>query len=509
MAGASEREHGEGAPAGERTARWAFVLGNSKYRVPHLSLANPANDAAGIAAELERIGFCVEKYQDLDRANTCAAFEEFVARAGDCDAIALYYCGHGVQLDGENYIVPTDFDPAQVVDPHGTDHRVGSLVPVERLLDWMSRARVRIVFLDACRDDGGLRRVRLVRPPDTPSSASRSGVITAGTATRSMSAEPGLGRMRLERHPQTLICFASEPGSVAQDGAPGGLSPFSKAVAEEIAIRGLDVFLLAQRVAQKVRTVTQNAQTPWTNAFLTERFSFHPADNTPIFYLMAMAALTGLLGAILSFDLFASFWPLIVKEPDLIDSTKDHTRLFLPLMFGSVLASAAYFWGKKRWYVPLATLAIYWPVAAFSRWWLALYKPDEIVLRQISTLTWDDFLAGGLPPDILKLVLISILASALAGAATVFCGAPFSRDLARLPRILTGAVIGALGAAFFLAFLWGRALINEFLHRYAAEATAQGYFLWLESVFVILLMMLWEMLLAYNVGRAYAKPSYD
>ncbi|MDX2307210.1 MAG: caspase family protein [Hyphomicrobium sp.] len=481
--------------------RKAFLLGNGGYH--HLKkLENPARDIAAIKAKLESIGFDVEALVDRDWNNSFSDFKTFIAGATNCQEMVLYYCGHGVQLDGKNYIVPVDFDPSRIL----TAAPEAALVPIDDLLVQMKAER-RIVFLDACRDSGGLERMRFI-PLATPKEAETAAAV-AGARSLYKTSENGVGRIKLDKSSQTLICFATEPGSFALDGDVNGMSPFSKAVSEQIDIRGLDVFLLSQRVARNVREATAGAQSPWTSAHLTDEFSFHPATDAPVKFLMTWALLTGFFGAILSFNLFSSYFPPVAADPSLIKFSDYSYTKFLPLLFGSGLAFAAYWWGRRQWHVPLQVLAIYWPVAVFCRWWLSVYAPSDAEISRLECLTLAYFFEHGFPIELTKTLLISILASALAGAATVFSGAAFSRELANPTRILSGAAIGASGAALFVAFLWGREFVNDLLGNAYSAGMPKQHFLWVEAVAIIALIVAWEMALAYNVGRAYAKPKHD
>lgn len=489
---------GRSGSAVRGAVRKAFLLGNAEYRYLN-PLKNPHADIAGIQAKLESIGFDVQAILDRDRKNTLREFDAFIDGAQGSDVMLVYYCGHGVQLDGRNYIVPVDFDPAGFTS---SDPEL-SLVPIDDLLTRM-HAPKRIVFLDACRDDGGLSSKRFVAPitHDTQSAG--------GAGTRSLVAprRTGLGHMKIDRTDtsrQTLICFSAEPGSYAEDGPEGQMSPFSKAVADQIDIRGLDVFLLAQRVAQGVREVTAGRQSPWTNAHLTEKFSFNPATRWPITVLLMLSAVTGLLGALFSFHFLDGNGAL--QTPTMIDATKNYAVLFVPILFGSALAAAAYIWGRRAWYVPLVVLSIYWPIAAFCRWWMCFYASNPDTLAAVRTFK---VVSTDWPPEVLELVLTAILTTALTGAATVASGSLFYRELAKLQRIMFGAAIGAMGAVvFLLAFIAGRDLVNGMLHAVAKEATVAGSFVWLESFFVIALVVIWEMILARNVASAYAYPQHE
>lgn len=499
-----------------KVARWAFVLGNSQY-ASISKLNNPSNDVAAISVALEDLGFRVRKFVDLDCRNIWVNFEEFLNDAKGCDDVVLYYCGHGVQLDGENFIVPIDFDPNMPLSLGALGRNTGGLVSIDALLSAMPVTAKRLVFLDACRNDGGLRRLRILEAvPESAASTAANARTTEFTRAVTTKFSPGQAKQKLGGHPRTFICFAADPGDVAGDGLPGEKSPFSTAVEQHISTRGLNSFLMAQRVARQVREATGGQQTPWANSNLPETFHFRLPDSQPIYILCAMALVAGFLGALLSFDLFASYWPPRVGGLKLHDSSNEPVRLLIPLLFGSVVAFGAYWWGKRAWQVPVTVLIMYVSIAAFSRSWLANYLPDDAMLNVLRELRFEQFVEhfnAGDWPDAVKrisaLFLVAILASGLVGAASVFSAAPFSRDMANLPRICAGTLIGMSGAAMFIIFLLIRAKTDAWLEAHDYAAVKSGRYYWLEPAGIILLFMLWEFLLALNIGRGYANPKHD
>ena len=491
--------------------RFAFLLGNADYA--HVgSLINPLNDIGNVARQLRGLGYQVSDFRNLDWRNTWFQLQEFVHRADACDAMVLYYCGHGVQLDGDNYIVPVDFDPNVPVDHDAQAGALAGLVRVQDLMLAMGTAKARLIFLDACRNEGGLQQVRVRYEPATAAAPDlRSGRGSDATVTRSLNAGQGLARPRLGEHRQMFVCFAADPGDVAEDGPAGGMSPFSEAVASHIGIRGLDVFDFSQRIARDVRQRTEGRQTPWTNSNLTDDFAFHPADNQPVWILGALGALTGLIGAVLNFNLFPldSSWMPHLAEPKLQNVREHPIFLLSPLLLGSVLGYGAYRWGRRAWHVPVLTCLFYTAVAGLSRFWLAPYSSDAEILKKLHELKPSNFLSGGQFSLVRELLLIAILSAALAGAATVFSAAPFVRDMSKMPRISMGAIAGAAGAALFLLFVWARSNVSEWLNLHYSTDVQAGYYFWLEPFWIIVLMMVWEAALAINVGRAYAKPTNE
>lgn len=265
----------------DQAPKFALVLGIGKYaHAPHLN--NPEHDAAAVTAELKRAGYDVETWIDLDKKNIEGRIDEFVARAGDCDTMLIYYSGHGIQLaDGAsivNYIVPKDFS-FDVQDP------VLALVSVQNLLDRMAAADNKIIFLDACRDTAGLERTLrpkpiAVRGPEMGG----SGITVAGA--RSIG---DVSALRPLRRPQlkvgTFLAFSSEAGELADDGTGSQLSPFTQAVVRYIGTRGLDVVSLAQLVAKDVRIATEGKQIPWTNSNLVDACQIYNRDPGPVWMM--------------------------------------------------------------------------------------------------------------------------------------------------------------------------------------------------------------------------------
>lgn len=238
--------HGQlGAGADKRIA---LVIGNARYQ--RLPLANPENDARLIATRLRSLGFEVNDQYNLGVVQFRRVLREFSRRVQQDDATALfYYAGHGVQIDGRNYLLPVDInlrDQEEVKDESvdidalfiGRIDKVGS--------------HPRIVILDACRNNP-----------------------FAGK-TRNISSAGGLAEMGARG---TLIAFASSPGAAAEDGPDGGNSIYSKSLAEEIMVPGVEVEQMFKNVRVKVLRDTSGRQLPWVNTSLTSDFSFNPSGG--------------------------------------------------------------------------------------------------------------------------------------------------------------------------------------------------------------------------------------
>ncbi len=236
------------ATAWAQQSRVALVFGNSAYRsVPRLT--NPGQDAQGVAQALRNIGFQVELVRDATRAQTEEALRRFGRVADGAEIALFFYAGHGMQVGGENYLMPVD---ARVSDVRDIDYEFIALPLVTRA---MERARVRIMILDACRDN-----------PLAPQIRGLSG-------TRSV----GRGLARIEQVDLgTLVAFATSPGAVALDGS-GRNSPFTAALLQHLTTPGLEIRQLMTRVRASVVQETGGQQIPWDNSSLITEVVLNPA----------------------------------------------------------------------------------------------------------------------------------------------------------------------------------------------------------------------------------------
>ena len=235
---------GVAASAAERVA---LIIGNAAYEhtVP---LRNPKNDAADVAQALGALGFHVIEGLDLDEAAFEGKIREFARAAAGAEAALFFYAGHGLQVDGENYLVPVDAELAEEVDLRW------DAIPLEKVTVEM-RSAVNLVFLDACRDN-----------PLALNLARSMG------ASRSTAVGRGLGRV--ESVSGTLIAYATQPGNVADDGE-GRNSPFTEALLANLAASGLSVNDLMTSVTDAVATRTNGRQQPWTHSSLRKPFYFN------------------------------------------------------------------------------------------------------------------------------------------------------------------------------------------------------------------------------------------
>lgn len=221
--------------------RIALVVGMSAYAsVP--ALANPRNDGKSVAEAFRRLGFAevVERY-DLDLASLSAVLKDFGDKAAEADWAVIFYAGHGVEVDGVNYLVPVDAKLA------AQSHVEFELLPLARLLAVAEPARkLRLVILDACRNNP----FRMAAAPGR---------------TRSI----GRGLSRVEPGAGVLVAYAARDGSVAEDGADTH-SPFTAGLLAHLETPGLEINLLFRKVRSAVLSATGNKQEPFVYGSLPD-----------------------------------------------------------------------------------------------------------------------------------------------------------------------------------------------------------------------------------------------
>ena len=215
------------APAGPTLSVHAIVIGNGAYQGSG-RLDNPINDARAISAKLKRMGFKVTTVENADRNKLVSSLVKFSSSAAESDLTLFFYAGHGVQISGTNYMLPTDTNLNQIggVPLHG--------ISLNSVVDQFLPGKTKLVFLDACRDNPLLQV------------ASRS--VSRGLAPISVSQG-------------TLISYATKDGSVAADG-DGKNSPFTKALLQHIDTPE-DIAVVLRKVRDQVMRDTGGQQQPW------------------------------------------------------------------------------------------------------------------------------------------------------------------------------------------------------------------------------------------------------
>ncbi len=216
--------------------RVALVLGNSAYQNV-APLANPVNDGAKIAATLKDAGFdVVDSRRDLAAAETRRALRDFADRARDADIAVVYYAGHGIEVDGGNYLIPVDARLERDTDIYDEG------LSLDRILIAIEPAKkLRLVILDACRDNPFSRTMKRT------------------VASRAI----GQGLAKVEpTSPNVLIAYSAKAGSTAADG-DGKNSPFTAALSHHLTKPGLDVRRAFGFVRDEVLKTTGNKQEPF------------------------------------------------------------------------------------------------------------------------------------------------------------------------------------------------------------------------------------------------------
>jgi len=233
--------------------RVALVIGQSNYHSV-VALPNPANDAGAMSRLLGDAGFDVTSAADLSQNEMREKVSDFAAKvaAKGPDTVALvFYAGHGLQIDGENFLVPVDVDPKREAD-----------IPLQaiRLNDVLNTltsvpSKTRILLLDACRNN--------------PFPAING---TTGRGLAIVDAKTGA--------PGTFMSFSTSPGAEAEDGS-GADSPYTTALLSAAKEPGLSIEETFKRVRVSVNKVTEGRQTPWDSSSLTDDFRFFSGPSAP------------------------------------------------------------------------------------------------------------------------------------------------------------------------------------------------------------------------------------
>ena len=216
--------------------RVVFVVGNSSYQnvVP---LTNPANDATAVTEMFRKAAFdVVESRRDLKNTEMRRALRDFTEKARDADIAVIYYAGHGIEVDGTNYLIPVDAVLERDTDAYD------EAIALDRILQAIEPAKqLRLVILDACRDNPFAKSMKRT------------------VASRSLGR--GLAGVEPSR-PNTLIAFAAKGGSTAADGDNKN-SPFTTALLKYLAQPGLELGKAFRLVRDDVMNATGNRQEPF------------------------------------------------------------------------------------------------------------------------------------------------------------------------------------------------------------------------------------------------------
>ena len=226
------------ASAANADRRVAFVVGNGTYKNV-AALPNPPIDAKAMAAALRNVGFEVVEGSNLNRDKMTEKLLDFGKKAQGADVAVFFYAGHGIAISGTNYLLPIDADIKSEMDV-----KLGAAINIDLTLDQtMSDAKVKLVFLDACRDNPFAAKIK------------------SNSATRSVSVQTGLAEMKSGEG--TLIAFATGPGQTALDGQEGTNSPFTRALLANLTEPGVEIQQAMTKVRAQVNEETHKGQLPW------------------------------------------------------------------------------------------------------------------------------------------------------------------------------------------------------------------------------------------------------
>ena len=227
--------------------RTALVIGNSAYR--NAPLRNPANDALDISRALKRLRFQVTLLRNADQRKMKSAIRKFGKQLTKGGVGLFYYAGHGMQVDGRNYLIPVD---ARIESPSDVEYEA---VDAGRVLGKMEDAGndMNIVILDACRDNPFSRSWR--------------------------SGRKGLARMDAPKG--SYIAYATAPGSVAADGS-GRNGTYTKSLLRHMEVPGLTLEGVMKRVRKEVIDTTGSRQVPWASTSLVGDFYFNPGRGLSV-----------------------------------------------------------------------------------------------------------------------------------------------------------------------------------------------------------------------------------
>jgi hypothetical protein len=241
-------------PALAQGKRVALVIGNAKYKYTS-ALMNPGNDAEDVAAELRKLGFDTIEKVDLDKAAMDRTIRNFAEKLSGAQVGLFFYAGHGLQVGGQNYLVPID---AKLSSASAIDFEMVRLDLVHRTME--REAATNILMMDACRDNPLARN------------------LARALGTRS--AQVGRGLAVVESGEGTLISFSTQPGNVALDGT-GRNSPYAGALIKHLATPGEDLPTILINVRNEVMSATGRRQVPWEHSAMTARFYFTPPKAGP------------------------------------------------------------------------------------------------------------------------------------------------------------------------------------------------------------------------------------
>ena len=233
---------------------------------------------------MRNVGFEVVEGTNLTRDKMTERLLEFGKKAQGADVAVFFYAGHGIAISGTNYLLPVDADIKSEMDV-----KLGAAINIDLTLDQtMSNAKVKLVFLDACRDNPFAAKIK------------------SNAATRSVSVQTGLAEMKSGEG--TLIAFATGPGQTALDGQEGTNSPFTRALIAHITQPGVEIQQAMTEVRAQVNEETNKGQLPWGHTNLIGSVYLNPAPAPAAAPCRAAASRAGGLASTSATDVELEFW---------------------------------------------------------------------------------------------------------------------------------------------------------------------------------------------------------
>ncbi len=292
--------------------RLALIISNSQYKTVG-NLPNTESDANSLAQMFTQIGFKVTRYSDLDLRSFQRALRDFRTEAAKADVSLIYYAGHGMEIDGSNYLIPTD---AELSSENAIEYES---IPLDLVMLAGSGAkRFRLVILDACRNNPFVAKMQ------------------GSTRTRSIGA--GLAEVEPDA-PDTLVAYSARRGTTALDASPANakVSPFAAALLDYLGEPGLEVGTLFRKVRDRVLNETGGIQEPFVYGSLSSREFFlnEPPPAPPPAPAQAAVPLLKPAESDHGCGQAAAHFEIIDKlgRPDLY---QEHLRLFGECAFASV-----------------------------------------------------------------------------------------------------------------------------------------------------------------------------
>ena len=261
----------------------ALVIGNGAY--PHLgNLDNPPNDVTDISRYLLNLKFEVTTRLDLPYRQSREVIERFLASLATDDTALFYYSGHAMQINGQNYLLPSDANGEKQSELQQSAININDII---RRLE--KRSGVNLIFLDACRNNPFVRKAAAYE--EATAAAERSGGSRGAGSSRSAGGAGNSGDYSGQYVPQhvpqqglaairsnsgnTLIVYAAAAGKLAEDGTGQRNSPFTHSILKHIGAPDVEVEVMLKRVTKDVRALTNGRQSPERLSRLGDEFYFN------------------------------------------------------------------------------------------------------------------------------------------------------------------------------------------------------------------------------------------